>query len=126
MGEDFNSKINARVSVVESKLDNHNDRLEGLEDKNSKITRLDTLMEMLLESNKEQTITLREINLNLNNLNKGYENLDKRMEVLENNHNEIKTNSNINLAKLAKDIIFKVVPMIILTWILIQLGLSKA
>lgn len=117
------SDINARMSVVEEKVNVANKRISDLEATTNDLPKLEVMMNMVIKTNEEQTQTLKEINLNLHNLNKGYENLDRRMGTVEANQKEIKTSASIDLVKLGKEIIFKIVPAIILTWLLIQFGL---
>lgn len=121
------SNFEQRLTKLETKVNEHSRQLEKQEDKNDTLTRLVTLVEMQTEVNRDQTeqmkkfdITLNKVNTNLNGLNRNLETIDKRVEQLEANDNERK----LDLGKLLKDVLYKVVPSIILAWLIFHFGLK--
>ncbi|KAA6452731.1 hypothetical protein [Bacillus swezeyi] len=122
---------NAKISVLEEKIKNHQERISNLEARTEDMSRLTTLMEQQIEINKdtqnqsrEQFITLTEMNNSLKNLSKSYEKLDNRVGILE----QSDTNRKIDPSQFSKDLFYKVLPTIIATligtWLLIQFGLK--
>lgn len=119
--------IYERLGRVEEKATNHDNRIENLEGKNDVLVRLATLMETQVEVNKEQQNQIKEqhqtlvkINENLTTLNSGMQDLNNRVTEIEDNQESKK----IDLGQLAKSTILYIIPSLLLTWLLIELGLK--
>lgn len=126
-----NSELIQRVAVLEERAKNSAEKIEALENGNEVIQRLTALMEVQVDTNKdnkeqmrEQHNTLVQVNQNLFNLNTKMGDIDSRVGRLEQSDNDDK----IDLGKFFKDLIFKVVPTVIATlvaaWFIIQFGLK--
>ncbi|MED2945507.1 hypothetical protein P4284_09615 [Bacillus swezeyi] len=122
---------NARISVLEEKIKNHQGRISNLEARTEDMSRLTTLMEQQIEINKdtqnqsrEQFVTLTEMNNSLKNLSKSYEKLDNRVGILE----QSDSNRKIDPGHFGKDLMYKVLPTVIATligaWLLMHFGLK--
>lgn len=114
-----------RIATLESKVNEHGRKLEKQEEKNETQIEIHTILKMQVETNKEQSKqmikfgeTLDKVNENLTGLNTGMQDLNNRVTEIENNQESKK----IDLAVLAKTIIFKVVPTVIGAWILFYFG----
>lgn len=79
----------AEISVLKEQYKMTNKRLEKIEETVPTIDRLSTLLELTIETNKEQSVTLAKINENLTNLNFGMTDLSNRVtEIEDGNKNE--------------------------------------
>lgn len=79
----------AEISVLKEQYKMANKRLEKIEETVPTIDRLSTLLELTIETNKEQSVTLGKINENLTNLNFGMTDLSNRVtEIEDGNTNE--------------------------------------
>ncbi|MCU4668660.1 MULTISPECIES: hypothetical protein [Bacillus] len=123
--------VNTRLSVLEEKTKNHQEKITNLEARTADMSRLTTLMEQQIEINKdaqkqsrEQFVTLTEMNNSLKNLSKSYEKLDNRVGILE----QSDSNRKIDPGQFGKDLMYKVLPTVIATlvgaWLLIHFGLK--
>ncbi|NUJ16902.1 hypothetical protein FKN04_09885 [Bacillus glycinifermentans] len=123
--------VNTRLSVLEEKMKNHQEKITSLEARTEDMSRLTTLMEQQIEINKdaqkqsrEQFVTLTEMNNSLKNLSKSYEKLDNRVGILE----QSDSNRKIDPGQFGKDLMYKVLPTVIATlvgaWLLIHFGLK--
>ena len=123
--------VNTRLSVLEEKMKNHQEKITNLEARTEDMSRLTTLMEQQIEINKdaqkqsrEQFVTLTEMNNSLKNLSKSYEKLDNRVGILE----QSDSNRKIDPSQFGKDLMYKVLPTVIATlvgaWLLIHFGLK--
>ncbi|MCY7948994.1 hypothetical protein MOC03_22540 [Bacillus atrophaeus] len=81
--DNFQQETISRLSVLEEKTNQHDGKLNSLEEKTNVINRIATLVEQQVEINKdaqvqsrEQFTTLTEMNNSLRNLSKSYEKLD--------------------------------------------------
>ncbi|ATO29036.1 hypothetical protein C6370_20785 [Bacillus atrophaeus] len=129
--DNFQQETISRLSVLEEKTNQHDGKLNSLEEKTNVINRIATLVEQQVEINKdaqvqsrEQFTTLTEMNNSLRNLSKSYEKLDNRVEILERSDSTRK----IDPSQFTKDLIYKVLPSVIATiigaWLLIHFGLK--
>ncbi|MED4848179.1 hypothetical protein [Bacillus atrophaeus] len=129
--DNFQQETISRLSVLEEKTNQHDGKLNSLEEKTNVINRIATLVEQQVEINKdaqvqsrEQFTTLTEMNSSLRNLSKSYEKLDNRVEILERSDSTRK----IDPSQFTKDLIYKVLPSVIATiigaWLLIHFGLK--
>ncbi|MGN9865417.1 hypothetical protein [Bacillus swezeyi] len=123
--------VNTRISVLEEKMKNHQEKITNLEARTEDMSRLTTLMEQQIEINKdaqkqsrEQFVTLTEMNNSLKNLSKSYEKLDNRVGILE----QSDSNRKIDPGQFGKDLMHKVLPTVIATlvgaWLLIHFELK--
>jgi chromosome segregation ATPase len=103
-------------------------RIEVLEENVKMIPKIETLLEITIETNKKQSDTLSSINSNLTRLNNNHDNLSHRIGTIEDEIKNTRNNSTININKLATETIFKIVPSIlgglVLAWLFIQFGLK--
>ncbi|MCY8958136.1 hypothetical protein [Bacillus atrophaeus] len=129
--DNFQQETISRLSVLEEKTNQHDGKLNSLEEKTNVINRIATLVEQQVEINKdaqvqsrEQFTTLTEMNNSLRNLSKSYEKLDNRVEILERSDSTRK----IDPSQFTKDLIYKVLPSVIATiigaWLLIHFGIK--
>lgn len=120
--------VESKVVVLDEKINVANKRISDLEAKTENMPKIEVLMDLVVETNKEQTETLKSINENMTGLNNKLEHVDRRVEKLEKYSQEDSENSKIDLNQLRKDIITKVIPSVIgglvLAWFLIQFGLK--
>lgn len=122
------SEVIADIASLKEQIKSASRRIEILEENVKMIPKIETLLEITIETNKKQSDTLSNINTNLAKLNNNYDNLTDKIDTIE---GDIKTNradSTISLNALAKDTLFKIVPSIIggliLAWLFIQFGLK--
>lgn len=117
--------IYARMTAVEVKVDDHEKKLAKQEEKNDSQIEMNTLLKMQIEVNKEQNQqmklfgeTLTKVNENLTGLNTGMHDLNTRVTEIENNQESKK----IDPAALFKDIVYKVLPSLILAFLIFYFG----
>lgn len=136
-----------KVAKLEVKVEKHEDLLKSQVEKNEALIKLSALMEMQMKQNEERekrqeerdqqqnkqmekitntldkvSDSLDELSIGQKNLNNNYDNLNGRLGVLEADISEVKNDNKIDLPKLKKDIITKVIPSVIggllLAWII--------
>lgn len=105
-----------KISKLEQQNEGHEKRLEKLEVEAKSIPRLETLMEMVVETNKEQSDTMSKVNDNLTKLNGKMDSLDSRVGELEDSKKETK--------KLTMDGIFKIVTGLVLAYLVYKFGIK--
>lgn len=122
------SEVVADIASLKEQMRSAFRRIEVLEETVKMIPKIETLLEVTIETNKKQSDTLSNINTNLAKLNNNYDNLTNKIGTIE---TDIKTNradSTININALAKDAIFKIIPSVmgglILAWLYIQFGMK--
>lgn len=142
-----------KVAKLEVRVDNHEDLLKAQVEKNEALIKLSTLMEMQMKQNEERekkqeerdrqqneqmekitstldkvSSSLDELSIGQKNLNTNYDNMNGRLVILESDIQEVKNDNKIDLNKLRKDIIVKVIPSIIggviLAWLLFTFKLN--
>lgn len=116
-----------RIALLEGKVEEHGRKLEKQEEKNETQIEIHTILKMQVETNKEQAQqmsklgeTLDKVNENLSGLNTGMQDLNSRVTEIENNQESKK----IDPASLFKDIVYKVLPALVLAWFLFEFGLK--
>lgn len=121
-------KNDSKVDVLEERVKVVNKRIDDLEEKTKELPKLEVMMNMVIETNKDLKETLKSIDDNLDGLNNNYDNLNTRLGVLESDISEVKNDNKIDLPKLKKDIIMKVIPSliggVILAWLLFTFNLK--
>lgn len=93
-----------RHAQVVNQIENNLKRIEKLEERADEVTKLSTLMEIQVDMNKNQSITLSKINDNLTILNSTTTNLDRRLGKLESDFKEDYNKNNIDMRDLSKKI----------------------
>jgi len=111
-----NLEIVKAVSQVKEKTDSHEKRLNSLEVKSEKMPRLETLMEMVIETNNKQSDTLDKVNDNLTRLNGKMDSLDVRVGELEDGNKEKK--------KITTDFVLKIVGGLVLAYLIVMFNLK--
>lgn len=123
--------LHKRVTVVETKVESLEKKSDEQKVKNDDLTRLIVLFENQEKRQEERDLkqqeqldkfseTMINVNENLKGLNKGLETLDKRVGKLESNENERK----LDLGLLFKDLIYKILPALIIAWLIYELGIK--
>lgn len=118
MLEGNDKDIYERLGVMDEKVNNHNRRIQTLEEDTRSLSRLTLLMEQQVEINKTQSRTLDKVNTNLTNLNNRFDNVEFRVENLE-SVNETRVNAQKETKKSLRD---KVLYPILLAIIFALLG----
>lgn len=122
------TEIVAEIASLKEMLKSSDRRIDVLEDSVRLIPKMETLLEITIETNKKQSDTLDLINANLTRLNNNYDNLTHRIGAIEDDIRISRGNSSININKLTTDTISKMVPSIlggiILAWLFIKFGLK--
>lgn len=115
MGE-FERDIMAKISRLEEKTKSNSKRITNIEEKIESLPRLETLMQMVIETNNKQSETLDKINENLTGLNsemKSMSNkvntLDDRVDVLEKD----KENRRIDTLEIVKKVFVGIILVVI-------------
>lgn len=118
-------EIIERLSALEVRVDEHGKKLVKQQEKNESQIELNMLIKMAVESSKEHAKqmvkfgeTLDRVNDNLSNLNSRMHDLNQRVTEIEDNQEDRK----IDLGKLFKDLVFKVLPAIVIAWVLFETG----
>jgi hypothetical protein len=128
MGRACMSEMLADVATLKEQARTSNKRIEILEESVKMMPKMETLLEITIETNKKQTDTLNNINTNLTMLNNNYDNLTHRVGTIENDLKSSGSNSSININKLATETISKIIPSIlgglILAWLYFNFGLK--
>lgn len=114
----------ADIASLKERVNSSHKRIDSLEVDVKMIPKIETLLEITIETNKKQTDTLNNINTNLTMLNNNYDNLTNRVGTIEDDIKNNRKNSSINLSKLTTDTIYKVIPAIILAWLFFKFGLK--
>jgi hypothetical protein len=119
-----------RITKVETRLDEHDRKLQQQEVKNDTLIELKTILQMQVDASKKQVDqmekfdkTLSRIDKNLDGLNMKFETIDKRVEKLEINDES----SKVHVPSLGVKIlvgICMIIPTLITAWLLIQLNLK--
>lgn len=121
-------EVMSEIAVLKEQLKSSCRRIDTLEDTIKMLPKMQTLLEITIETNKKQTDTLSSINCNLTKLNNNYDNLTHRIGAIEDDIRDNRKDSSINVNKLTTDTIYKLLPSIlgglILAWMLIQFGLK--
>lgn len=89
---------------IEDKLENHRERIKGLELLSNEFTKISTILEMQIEMNKKQDITLEKINDNLTNLNHTTQQLGERVQKVEGAVDKVNENDSISVTGFLKKI----------------------
>jgi len=111
-----NSELIQRVSKLEEQNISQDREIKELKEDTKNIPRLETLMEMVIETTKENSATMKEVNKNLTGLNSKVDNVDGRVGELEDAKKENK--------KITVDFILKIAGGLILAYLVIALNLK--
>lgn len=118
------TEVVAEIAVLKEQIKSSHKRIDSLEENVKMIPKMQTLLEITIETNKKQTDTLDNINSNLTKLNNNYDNLTHRIGAIEEDNRDSRKYSSININKLATATIYKIIPSIlgglILAWLIIQ------
>lgn len=117
-------EMQADIAALKEQVKSSHKRLDILEENAKVIPKMETLLELSIDTNKKQTDTLNNINNNLTMLNTNYDNLTHRVGTIEDDIKISGKSSTININKLATDIIYKVIPGIALIWLTVKFGLK--
>ncbi|MGG3891991.1 hypothetical protein [Metabacillus fastidiosus] len=124
-----------RVSKLEQENLGHERRIENLEEKAESIPKLETLMEMVIETTKENSKTMKSVDQNITGLNSEMKNIANevstvsgRVETLEKDKKDTeeekkKTKKEIRMKTF--DLILKIAGALLIAYLSIMLGLSK-
>lgn len=133
----MSTELSERVGVIESKLKNHEQRLQRQESNNEVLIEMKAILKNQIEINREQNEQMREfsgtlikVNDNLSKLNSSQEQLQndmskigERVTHIEKSQDESKISVPSLMAKVLIGIVM-IVPTIISAWLLIKLGLK--
>lgn len=122
------TELMAEIAVLREQNRTSSKRIDALEENIKTIPKMQTLLEISIETNKKQTDTLDNINSNLTKLNNNYDNLTHRIGAIEDDIRDNRKDSSINVNKLTTDTIYKIIPSVIggliLAWLFIQFKLK--
>jgi chromosome segregation ATPase len=117
--------IPIKVGILEEKVSKHDDRLNKCEESVQKIPRIETLMEISINTNKEFSDTLKNINANLTGLNSEMSNLGGRVGKLEQSQEKNQDENSIHIPSLLKTIIVGIVSGAIIYFGMKYLGVKS-
>ena len=116
------------VAALKEQVKSTLKRVDDLEKSVKILPRMETLMEINIETNKKQSDTLNNINSNLTKLNNSYDYLTTRIGTIEDDVKTSRKNSSIDVNRLTTETVFKIIPSIlgglILAWLIFQLKLK--
>ncbi len=122
------TELVAEIASLREQVKTALKRIDALEESVKVMPRIETLLEIAIETNKKQSDTLNNINANLTKLNNNYDTLTLRIGTIEDDVKNTRNYSSININKLTTETIFKIVPSIIggivLAWLLLEFGLK--
>ncbi|MEX0596779.1 MAG: hypothetical protein WD512_09775 [Candidatus Paceibacterota bacterium] len=126
LNEQFVGATEAKLKPINRRLNEINVKMEKINSNHNETVKLSTLMEIQIEHSKQfqeqlklQHDTLINVNANISGLNENFTKLNTRVETLEESRHAYK----IDLGKLATTIIYKVVPGLVLAWLVFKYGL---
>lgn len=123
MLEGNDKDIYERLGVMDEKVNNHNRRIQTLEEDTRSLSRLTLLMEQQVEINKTQSRTLDKVNTNLTNLNNRFDNVEFRVENLE-SVNETRVNAQKETKKSLRDKVLYPILLAIIFGLLGYIGIN--
>lgn len=123
MLEGNDKDIYERLGVMDEKVNNHNRRIQTLEEDTRSLSRLTLLMEQQVEINKTQSRTLDKVNTNLTNLNNRFDNVEFRVENLE-SVNETRVSAQKETKKSLRDKVLYPILLAIIFGLLGYIGIN--
>ncbi len=131
------AKMEGKWDGIERRVDNQERRVSKLEENNEILHKMEVLLEMQTENNKEHTRqldsfekTLVKVNENLSNLNRSQmemkddiSNINNRIEEVEKTQEKNEDRGKIDVIGLGKEI-FKYVIMAVVAYILLSVGIG--
>lgn len=104
--------IPIKVGILEEKVNKHDERINKTEESLQKLPRIETLMEISVNTNKEFSDTLKNINANLTGLNGEMKNLTTQINTLGGRVGELEKsqdNHKLDLPSLWKTILVGII-----------------
>lgn len=125
--EQFKGETLATLRSLDEKINKNSDKISHLEQEVAETVKTSVLLEVQIEQTKLMQETLKEhgiilvqVSNNLTSLSTGLEKLDQRVHQIEVNESGKK----IDMGQLLKDVVFKVVPALVLAYFILKFGLK--
>ncbi|MFS1518486.1 hypothetical protein V1503_18795 [Bacillus sp. SCS-151] len=122
-----NNEPLAHISALREKTNGHEKRIEHLESQSQETVRISTLMELQIETNKEQNQQMKEFSNTMKNIDGNLTRLNENQEQLSNRVTDIEetlSESKVDINKIIKILFLKMVLPIAVAYLILKFGLK--